>query len=134
MNCFFSTVLCLACVLVTIGLEIKKDREFNKPSLLNIFYDGSYNGRGIDFKMDGRYILDEMAIGFIDYSYGTYTISNNKITLNPPYKKGSQDIISHMLILGGEEGSGLFAVETDSLGNILNERIKYRVTVDNRGK
>lgn len=112
---------------------MKINREFEKPSLLNVFYDGDYNGRGIDFKTDGSYIMDEMAIGFIDYSYGTYSIRNNKTTLNPPTKGGHHDI-RYMLILDSKDGSDLFAMQTDSLGNILDEYIKYRIVVDNRDK
>ena len=74
-----------------------------------------------------------MAIGFTDYSYGTYSIRNNKITLNPPTKGGHHDI-RYMLILDPKDGSDIFAMQTNSLGNILDEYIKYRIVVDNRDK
>lgn len=81
-RCFALTILCLIFTLIIFALHIKTQLKFDKPTLLKVFYDGDFNGTGIDFKTDGTYIFDNSAIGLNDYFYGTYTISGNKITMD----------------------------------------------------
>ena len=62
------------------NIQIKTN--FDKPTHVRIFYDGDFNGTGIDFKTDGTYIFDNSAIGLSNFQYGTYKIIGNKITLD----------------------------------------------------
>lgn len=57
-------------------------QEFNKSSLIKVYYDGDYNEVSVDFKQDGTYIIDDFSIGFNHYEYGYYRIEGDTISLN----------------------------------------------------
>ncbi|MBL1411433.1 hypothetical protein [Sphingobacterium faecale] len=128
---FQPSILCCIELLAVVGISRDVDKAFEKPTLLNAFYDGSYNGRGIDFEMDGTYIMDEMAIGFVDYAYGTYRLDSNRIIFDPS-TEGSKHNIRYMLIVEPKNGDDLYLLETDSIGKSTDENVKYGVRVDNR--
>ena len=128
---FLPSILCCIGLLAVVGISRNVDKTFEKPTLLNAFYDGSYNGRGIDFKADGTYIMDDMAIGFVDYAYGTYSLDSNRIILDPP-TEGSKHNIHYMVIVEPKNGDDLYLLETDSIGKSTAPNVKYRVRVDNR--
>lgn len=46
---FGLTSLSIIFIVIILALEIKIDNNFNKPTLLKVFYDGDFNGTGIDF-------------------------------------------------------------------------------------
>ncbi|MBX3162891.1 MAG: hypothetical protein KF900_00265 [Bacteroidetes bacterium] len=118
------------------ALEIQINNNFNKPTLLKVFYDGDYNGTGIDFKTDGTYIFDNSAIGLSDYSYGTYKIDGNKIIMD----KDTIDNLTNLKYLEirdkqiVEGKAELYLVQVDRLGNVIERSDEYRVTIDNRKK
>ncbi|WKW45474.1 hypothetical protein P3875_06695 [Myroides sp. JBRI-B21084] len=103
---------------------------------MKVFYDGDFNGTGIDFKTDGTYIFDNSAIGISDYFYGTYRIDENKITMD----KDTIDNLTNFKFLEIkdkelEQGkTDLFLYQVDSLGNAIERSDEFRVTIDNRKK
>ena len=111
--------------------------NFDKPTLIRIFYDGDFNGTGIDFKTDGTYIFDNSAIGQNDYLYGEYKISGNRIILD----KGNLDnvIVTNQLEIRPEiikppdqTEVQMYVYQTDKKGNILKDETKFRLVLDNR--
>lgn len=115
-------------------LHIRTQLKFDKPTLLKVFYDGDFNGTGIDFKTDGSYIFENSAIGLSDYFYGTYSISGSRITMD-------NDQIDNLINLKYLEirekktinnESALYLYQIDSLGNLVDNSEEYRVTIDNR--
>ncbi|WP_445456424.1 hypothetical protein [Flavobacterium sp. HNIBRBA15423] len=71
-KCFTLTILCSFFSLIILTLHIRTQLKFDKPTLVKVFYDGDFNGTGIDFKTDGTYIFDNSTIGLLsDYFYGT---------------------------------------------------------------
>jgi hypothetical protein len=117
-------------------LEIIINNDFNKPTLLRVYYDGDYNGTSIDFKTDGTYIFDNSAIGISSYFYGTYEINGNKITMD----KDTIDNLMNLKYLEirdkqfEERESGVYLYQVDSSGNLIKYSDEYRVTIDNRKK
>lgn len=111
--------------------------NFNKPTLIRIFYDGDFNGTGIDFKTDGTYIFDNSAIGQNDYLYGEYKISGNRIILD----KGNLDnvVVTNQLeiqpeIIKHPDRTEVqnYVYQTDKRGNVLKNETKFRLVLDNR--
>ncbi|MCL1938361.1 MAG: hypothetical protein FWF52_08210 [Candidatus Azobacteroides sp.] len=132
---FSLTFFCILFISATLILKIKNNNNFNKPTLLKVFYNGDYNGTGIDFKADGTYIFDNSAIGVSEYFYGTYEMNGNKITMD----KDTIDNITNLKYLeirhkqsgGGEKV--LYLYQVDSLGNLIERsNNEYRVIIDNR--
>ncbi|MEM6297605.1 MAG: hypothetical protein AAF740_02845 [Bacteroidota bacterium] len=75
------TACALSFAVLTYFVNYRNQIPFEKPTLLRYYYDGDYNGTALDFKDDGTYIFEDMAIGFVDYSFGTYEISGDTIKL-----------------------------------------------------
>ena len=134
---FTLTSLCLIFVFSILLLEFKIKRNFNKPTLIKVFNNGDYNGTAIDFKKDGTFIFDNSAIGFSDYTYGTYEINGNIITLD----RDQIDNITNLKHLKIDEKQINYQDETkkefylfqvDTNGNIIDRTTEYRVTIDNR--
>jgi hypothetical protein len=116
--------------------NIQIEANFNKPSLLRIYYDGDYNGTSIDFKKDGTYIYDNFAIGFSNFVYGTYIINGNIITLDD----NSLDNIStkQLKIISKEveyaHGKEMekHVYQTDTNNVIVENTTEFRLILDNR--
>lgn len=72
------TVLAIIIALWNIQIGI----TFHKPSCIRIFYDGDFNGTGIDFKEDGTYIYDNCSMGFSNFHSGTYKLKGDLIILD----------------------------------------------------
>jgi glucan phosphoethanolaminetransferase (alkaline phosphatase superfamily) len=134
---FTLTSLCLIFVFSILLLEFKIQRNFNKPTLIKVFYDGDYNGTSIDFKKDGTYIFDNSAIGLSDYTYGTYEINGNNIKLD----RDQIDNLTNLKQLKIDEKEidykdgtkkELYLFQVDTNGNIIDRTTEYRVTIDNR--
>lgn len=128
------TLLCLTFVFIIATFHIRTRINFNKPTLLKVFYDGDFNGIGIDFKTDGTYIFDNSTIGLSDYFYGTYKIADDRITMD----KDQFDILTNLKYLEIREkktenyATDLYLYQIDSLGNIIDNSNEFRVTIDNR--
>ena len=54
-----------------------------------MFYDGNYNGTGIDFKTGGTFIFDDAAIRVSEDQYRTYRITGDRIVID---KKGLNNV------------------------------------------
>jgi hypothetical protein len=128
------TILCIIFTFIIAIFHIRTQINFNKPTLLKVFYDGDFNGTGIDFKTDGTYIFDNSAIGISDYFYGTYKITNDRITMD----KDQFDNLTNLKYLEIREGktennaTDLYLYQIDSLGNLIDNLQEFRVTIDNR--
>ena len=123
-------------IIIILGLNIKNNAEFNKPTLIRVYYNGDFNGTGIDFKTDGTYIFDNSAIGFSDYVHGNYKINGQLITLD---KKEIDNVIETDLLeiknikengIDYLAGEYLFQVEPN--GKEIERATKFRVIIDNR--
>lgn len=134
---FTLTSLCLIFVFSISILEFKIQWNFNKPTLVKVFYDGDYNGTAIDFKKDGTYIFDNSAIGLSDYTYGTYEINGNNIKLD----RDQIDNLTNLKQLKIDEKEmnyqdgtkkELYLFQVDKNGKIIDRTTEYRVTIDNR--
>ena len=134
LKCFAFTILCFFFTSIILTLHIRTQLKFDKPTLVKVFYDGDFNGTGIDFKTDGTYIFDNSAIGLSDYFYGVYTISGNRITMD----KDQIDNLKNLKYLEIKEKiidtnkTDLYLFQIDSLGNLIKNSEEYRVTIDNR--
>ncbi|MFI2742729.1 hypothetical protein ACG2LH_08320 [Zhouia sp. PK063] len=114
----------------------KNESDLNKPTLVRVFYEGDFNGTGIDFKTDGTYVFDNSAIGLSDYTYGTYEISGQKITLD---KNQIDNVIKTNLLEikdvkenGVDYLAGEYLFQIEPNGNEIKKATKFRVVVDNR--
>lgn len=134
---FSLTIFCLIIATAILLLDFKIQQNFDKPTLIKVFYDGDYNGVGIDFKEDGTYIFDNSAIGLSDYTYGTYKINGANITLD---RNQIDNLVNlrHLKIdekeINYPDGARkeLYLFQVDSNGKIIDPTIAYRVTIDNR--
>ena len=111
--------------------------NFDKPTLVRVYYDGDFNGTGIDFKTDGTYIFDNSAIGISDYIYGKYEISGDRITLD----KSNLDnvVVTNQLEIrpkiveySGRTVTGTYAFQIDEKGKVLENSTEFRLVIDNR--
>ena len=134
---FALTFLTLLFTIIILTIEVKNKNDFNKQTLLKVFYDGDYNGTGIDFKTDGTYIFDNSAIGLSDYTYGTYEIKGNKLTLDRnkidnltelKYLELKEKAIDYQNVVKKE----LYLYHVNKNGEIIDRTNEYRVTIDNR--
>lgn len=131
------TFLCLTFISTILILEFKIQRNFNKSTLIKVYYDGDYNGTAIDLKADGTYIFDNSAIGLSDFTYGTYKINGNKITLDRD-KIDNLTGLKHLEIdekeINYQNGmkKELYLFQVDSNGKRIDRATEYRVTIDNR--
>ena len=134
---FFTTYLILGLAVVLCGMEYMIQRDFNKPSLLRVFYDGDFNGTAIDFKEDGTFIFDNSAIGTSSYTYGTYKILGDKITLD---KKSLENVIvTDKLEIRKKEPKHTDGIQADKYiyqidknSNAMVDETIFKVIVDNR--
>ena len=122
---FAVTFTFIGFVLLATGIALKIDHDFNKPSFVKAYYDGDFNGAGIDLKTDSTSIGEDSAIGFSNYTYGEYSISNNIITIN----EGS-GITKRFVIK--KDNLEFYLAETDSSGTETDGYIKYTIIKDNR--
>jgi len=130
----FSTLIGVISILwaVIIYQQVYEVRE--KPSLLRVYYDGDFNGVGIDFKKNGRFVLDDWAVGISEYSYGSYKISGDTLWLYPDKEIRFQDI--HTLIIEPESYSGEDSLDLENYAYPLVKsdrwNTEFRVVEDNR--
>jgi hypothetical protein len=111
--------------------------NFDKPTLIRIFYDGDFNGTGIDFKTDGTYIFDNSAIGMSDYQYGTYEIEGNEITLDKSeldnvIKTNRLEIRPKTIDYSDRTETDNYVYQVNKKGEVLKNKTEFRLVVDNR--
>lgn len=131
------TFISIAFIVSILALEVKIQRNFNKPTLIKVFYDGDINGVGIDFKKDGSYIFDNSAMGFSDYFYGKYEIHGDKISMDREQIEKIENL-QHLGIFnieieyqdGIKSEPYLFMINKN--GDKVDESFKFRVVIDNR--
>jgi hypothetical protein len=128
---FSLTILILIFLISILSLRSFINRNFNKPTLLRVYYDGDYNGSGIDFKTDGSYIFDNSAIGVSDFYYGTYQINGNRITLD----KDTIENLTQLRYLEIQEDSkpDMYLLNISESGILIGTH-KFRIIVDNRAR
>lgn len=132
---FGFTVLCLLIFAIVSLLEVKSQGVFNQTTLLKVFYDGDFNGVGIDFKKNGTYIFDNSSIGSSNYTYGTYQISGDSITLDRN-KIGNVSGLKHLVIKPksnpDSSKTDMYLFSINEKGDMLAHSLVFRITVDNR--
>lgn len=110
-------------LIISFVFIVKRDiyQEFNKSSLIKVYYDGDYNGVSVDFKQDGTYIINNYVIGFNEYEYGNYTIKDDSIFLKAN-EIGLQKLV--------------FQKKADQIFLIDNDKafLEFRIVEDNRKK
>lgn len=125
--------------LITIlGISWSINKNFNKPTLVKVFYDGDFNGTGIDFKKDGTYIFDNYCLGS-NYEYGTYQIKGNEIELDRDQidnviKSNRLKIASKTINYQDETKEENYMFQVDEFGDKMKNKKEFRVTIDNRKK
>ena len=119
--------------------NVRINSNFEKPTLVRIYYDGDFNGTGIDFKTDGTYIFDNSAIGLSDFIYGTYEINGNRIILDK--KNLDNVVVANQLEIrpktieySDRTETNKYVYQVDENGNVLKNSTEFRLVVDNRNK
>lgn len=118
-------------------LNVRINSSFEKPTLVRVFYNGDFNGTGIDFKTDGTYIFDNSAIGMSNYLYGTYEISGNTIILDNSFLDNivvtnQLEIRPKVLEYSDKTEVENYVYQVDKEGNLLRNETEFRLVVDNR--
>jgi hypothetical protein len=130
-----TTITAVIFIIVIQLMKYNTSKNFNKPSLLKVFYSGDFNGTAIDFKRDGTYIFDNSSIGQSDYLYGTYQITGNKIIID---KNDLDNVVTTSILEirdkqvehSGSYEKYLYQLSKD--GQVINNATEFRVVVDNR--
>ncbi|KXX69366.1 hypothetical protein [Flammeovirga sp. SJP92] len=119
--------------------NVQINTTFDKPTLVRIFYDGDYNGTGIDFKTDGSYIFNNSSLGLSEYRYGTYKINDNTIVIDK--KNLEKVVLTNKLEIRTDTVAYLdhsvahkYVYQIDKSGEILVNATIFRLIVDNRNK
>lgn len=125
----FATIFTLlGFVLIAIALDFKVCYDINKPSLVNVMYDGDINSAALDLKKDGTYVFINSSWGGSNYIYGTYTINGNKINLD---KSNLDNVVltPHLEIKDIDTIPYLVQLKN---GAIINYELQFKVIADNR--
>jgi hypothetical protein len=129
----------LAIIFTTIILiwNAQINSNFDKPTLVRIFYDGDFNGTGIDFKTDGTYIFDNSAIGLSNYFYGEYEINGNRIILDKNnldnvVMTNQLEIRPKTIEYSDRKEVENYVYQIDKKGNVLKNETQFRLVVDKR--
>ncbi|MFT6963761.1 MAG: hypothetical protein ACJAWV_003499 [Flammeovirgaceae bacterium] len=119
---------------ITITIYSFTNYQFNKPTLVKVLYDGGYNGIAIDFKTDGTFITNDSAMFGSIYSYGEYSIENNKIVLIggelSSFFHSNRLLITEFAVGIGDSRKRVYQVD-DTETKIPNST-EFKLTVDNR--
>jgi len=128
---FALSFVCFAFLITIITVQYFITREFDKPSLLKVFYDGDSDGGSIDFKLDGSFIFYDSTMLSNTYEYGKYTIKGNKIILD---KKLKYLVYTKFLEIrhSNDNVDEKRLIQVDERGNILENETEFKVIKDNR--
>ena len=140
---YSATVVGFVLFLINLGLFCFQDIRMNSASLINGYYDGGFNGFRVDFKKDGRYVMANGSGLGQSYFYGTYIIKDSIISLD--VSNVDNCIKTNILIVRrikeyGMIDNGLnynnshadYIIQVDSVGRVIDNEFKFRVTEDNR--
>lgn len=128
-NLSFSALM-LAISLTTIFIVYWARWNVNKPTLINTLHDGGFNSCGFDFKTDGTYTFMNAALGLAEYTYGTYTISNDTIKIDR--SKLENVVHTNLLVLKRNQGNELWL--EPAVENKIPITFDFKVIEDNRNK
>ena len=125
----FTTIICIG--------HAQINSNFAKPTLMQVFYAGDFNGINIDFKTDGTYIMETMAIGLSTYTYGSYELIGNTISLkdrevDKAIVTNQLEIRSKVLQFKNRTERRDYACQIDENGNLLANTIAFSLVIDNR--
>jgi len=125
-------------IITTLGINWSINNDFNKQTLVKVFYNGDFNGTGIDFKKDGTYIFDNFCLGS-NYEYGTYQINGDYIELDRNeidhvIKSKWLKIVLQTVSCQDEIKEENYVFQIDEFGHKMKEEIEFRVVIDNRKK
>ena len=131
------TILGIIFFIITIGINWKNNSYFNKPTLIRGYYDGDFNGSGIDLKKDGTYVFENHAMGFSDYIFGSYKIEENIITLDRNdidnvIKTNKLEIKSYLIKYPEEDKDENFLIQIRENGEQLKGGSGLKIIIDNR--
>lgn len=126
---FSLTIVCAAFTIAILIMENRIQSEFNKSTLVKVYYDGDINGTGIDFKVDGTYIFENAAIGIVDYQYGTYSLDDDVFTLD---RKEIDNVIEADRLILADKEKEKYLMQIDNNGQVIDAATEFRVTIDNR--
>lgn len=132
------SVIGVVFILIVSWQTTKIFSKFNRPTLIKIFYDGDYNGLGIDFKTNGTYILESSAVGISDYTFGSYKMKGNSIILDEHVTK--ENISKYLTIRPGaflhknQERTKYIVLQSGEKGQIIDTTFIFNVIIDNRKK
>ena len=101
------------------------------------YYDGDYNGSGIDFKKDGTYILENHAMGFSDFFFGFYEIEENIITfdkndIDNVIKSNKLMIKNYLIKYPEKDKNEKYLIQINENGNELTIESRFKIIIDNR--
>jgi hypothetical protein len=131
------TLLGIIFFIIIIGINWKNNSYFNKPTLIRGYYDGDFNGSGIDFKKDGTYVFENHAMGFSDFIFGLYKIEGNIITLDRNdidnvIKTNKLEIKSYLIKYPEEDKDENFLIQIRENGEELKGESGLKIIIDNR--
>jgi hypothetical protein len=131
------TLLGIIFFIIIIGINWKNNSYFNKPTLIRGYYDGDFNGSGIDFKKDGTYVFENHAMGFSDFIFGLYKIEENIITLDRNdidnvIKTNKLEIKSYLIKYPEEDKDEKFLIQIRENGEELKGESGLKIIIDNR--
>lgn len=113
-----------ATLVIVLSMSIIRQQYFNQKSTLKVATAADFNGVTMDFKADGTYVLNSYSIG-ANYHYGSYTIRQNRIHLQPD--KANKNPISDWLTIITEENGKKIVVEVDEMGIELERVTRFQV-------
>lgn len=113
-----------ATLVIVLSMSINRQQYFNQKSTLKIATAADFNGVTIDFKADGTYIFNSYILG-ANYHYGSYTIRQNQIHLQPD--NANRNPISERLTIITAENGGKVVVEVDEMGVELERGRRFQV-------
>lgn len=121
-------------IIINTGMKISILNDFKKPTLLKVYYDGDFNGVGIDFKTDGTYIYDNSSVGISDYYYGTFQFEGNRIKMDTDAIENQKNlsVLEIREIQFNEEEPDIYLCKVDNSGEILDLVFLFRVVQDSR--
>jgi len=136
---FLPTAIAVILTVLILSVQYDINADFEKPSLLTVYYDGDFNGTGIDFKNDGTYIFQSSAVGMSNFQYGNYQIYGDKIVID---KNELENVVmTNMLEVrpgqieyADSTRSEKFLYQLSNSGHIIDDAIEFRVVIDNRNK
>ncbi len=124
-------------LIVMVSIYSYTSYQFNKPTLIKVFYDGDFNGTSIDFKTDGTFITDDFAVFVNTYSYGEYSIKGNELIIKRIEHKSilkSDFLQIKKLGLGMNDSirNTKYLFQTNKTGLDIKNATKFRLVTDNR--